>query len=371
MIASNLPFFLAFHSLCPLKKPLFELLNTAFDGDWKSVFGASEKKFLSLFSSIPKPIEIFLAQRKNISPFEIFDTLQKYDIQTLILSDPQYPALLAESSDPPVCLFYKGNIDILSDTTLSIVGSRSITSYGKQVLDTFFETLPSSLSIVSGFALGTDTYAHQRAFQNNARTICVLGNGLDTIYPRQNEMFARQLLETQIGLFVSEYFPHTPALPHHFPARNRIVASLSSATLVVEAREKSGSLITARLALEENREVFAVPGSLFSAQSQGCHQIIAKGEATAVYKAQQIIDIFGYKPQLSLFSSEKKERFSLPFSDTEKTILDYLKQNSSQSCDDITRATNMPSHTVNATLTFLQIKGVVRSVDSLYSFYES
>jgi DNA processing protein len=194
----------------------------------------------------------------------------------LTLHDPGYPRLLASIADPPLLLYIKGRAELLEQPALAIVGSRNASSQGKANATRFGQALADAgLTIVSGLALGIDAAAHEGALRGFGSTIAVVGTGLDRIYPARNEALARRIGEE--GCIVSEYVLGTPAIAGNFPRRNRIISGLSAGVLVVEAAAGSGSLITAELAAEQGREVFALPGSIHSALAKGCHQLIRKG----------------------------------------------------------------------------------------------
>lgn len=211
------------------------------------------------------------------------------DRHVVTLADSRYPASLLQTADPPLLLYVQGRLDALGHPhKLAIVGSRNPTPQGEQNARVFARSLAESgLCVVSGLALGVDGAAHTGAMEGGGPTLAVVGTGLDTVYPKRHENLARRIAET--GALVSEYPPGTPPLAAHFPQRNRIIAGLSQGTLVVEAAIRSGSLITARLAAEQGREVFAIPGSIHAPQSRGCHALIRQG-AKLVESAQDILE---------------------------------------------------------------------------------
>ena len=205
-----------------------------------------------------------------------------------VIGDKYYPQLLYQIDDPPIALFCQGQTELLELPQLAIVGSRNPSRQGVENARAFARFLAESgLVITSGMALGIDTSAHQGALAASGKTIAVIGTGPDRVYPASNYRLAHEISEK--GLIISEFSPGTEAKPGHFPRRNRLISALSLGTLVVEATLKSGSLITARLALEQGREVFAIPGSIHSPQSKGCHRLIKQG-AKLVENAQDIID---------------------------------------------------------------------------------
>lgn len=210
-------------------------------------------------------------------------------------ADPRYPDLLKQINSPPLILYAQGNLELLKSPQLAIVGSRSCTPYGQQKAQLLAQQLSQiGLTITSGLAIGIDGMAHQGALERSGNTIAVLGTGLNNIYPKRHKALADQIREK--GLLLSEFWPDTQAFPSNFPRRNRIISGLSLGTLVIEASVRSGSLITARYAIEQNREVFALPGSVDNPQACGCLKLIQQG-AKLVLTSNDIIDEF---PQLNL-----------------------------------------------------------------------
>jgi DNA processing protein len=206
----------------------------------------------------------------------------------IALGDPRYPAPLLNSADPPLLLYTQGQTEWLSAPSIAIVGSRNPTPQGIDNARQFAQHLSQAgLTVVSGLALGIDGAAHAGALPHPGRTIAVVGTGLDRVYPRQHRDLAHRI--AQLGMIVSEYPIGSAPLPHHFPQRNRIIAGLAQGLLVVEATLQSGSLISARLALESSREVFAIPGSIHAPQSRGCHALLKQG-AKLVESGQDILE---------------------------------------------------------------------------------
>lgn len=214
--------------------------------------------------------------------------LEQDNHELVVIGDNNYPQLLYQIEDPPIALFCQGNTALLGLPQLAIVGSRNPSRQGKENAHAFAKYLAESgLAITSGMALGIDTSAHQGALSASGNTVAVIGTGPDRVYPASNHKLAHEISEN--GLIISEFAPGTEAKPGHFPKRNRLISAISLGTLVVEATIKSGSLITARLALEQGREVFAIPGSIHNPQSRGCHHLIKQG-AKLVENAQDIMD---------------------------------------------------------------------------------
>lgn len=208
--------------------------------------------------------------------------------QVVTFNDETYPTLLREIPDPPLALHVRGDASLLGRPSVAIVGSRRATPYGVNAAAHLARTLvPSGLVVVSGMARGVDAAAHHAALDGGGTTIAVLGTGIDVVYPRSHARLFRRIAGH--GLVVSEFAPGTPPKPENFPMRNRVISGLSLGTVIVEATTRSGSLITARLAAEQNREVFAVPGSIFSAGSEGTHRLVQYG-AKLVHDADDVLD---------------------------------------------------------------------------------
>jgi DNA processing protein len=203
------------------------------------------------------------------------------------LVDDAYPALLRHIADPPLVLHYRGDLSLLARPAIAIVGSRRASPYAINVAELLARQLaPTGLLIVSGLALGIDCAAHTAALDSGGTTVGVLGTGIDVVYPRGNRRLFRRMEEH--GLLVTEFAPGSPPRPEHFPIRNRIISGLAHGTVIVEATSRSGSLITARLAAEQGRDVFAVPGSIFSPGSEGTHRLVQYG-AKLVHDADDVL----------------------------------------------------------------------------------
>ena len=220
-------------------------------------------------------------------PQQLQERCEKLDIDLVTIDDALYPLILKEIFDPPVVLYYRGTL-IADARRIGIVGARKFTPYGEAAAMEFGSKLAAAgVTVVSGAARGIDTRAHRGALRTG-RTVAVLGCGVDVVYPPENRRLLDQIIESG-GAVISEYGPSTQPLPAFFPARNRIISGLSEGVIVVEAAQRSGSLITAEMALSEGREVYAVPGSIYSPQSGGCHNLIRAG-ARLVESAKEILE---------------------------------------------------------------------------------
>jgi len=278
----------------------------------------------------------------------------------LPLNSPDYPELLRELADPPLALFLRGDAGLLHAPQIAVVGSRSASRSGLANAEQFSRFLASAgITVTSGLALGIDTAAHQGALQGGS-TIAVLGTGLDRVYPARNRELAHQIADK--GLLISEHLPGTPPLPQNFPRRNRIIAGLALGTLVVEAALKSGSLITARLAAEIGREVFAIPGSIHNPMARGCHALIRDG-AKLVESGEHIAEELA--SQLAL--GPETERLQVPANaqvlqiDPEHQEVLAAMGHDPVSTDQLVDRTRFSAAEISSMLLLLELQGVVLS----------
>ncbi|MFT5506174.1 MAG: DNA processing protein [Gammaproteobacteria bacterium] len=291
-------------------------LKKQFDNDFQKVLASTGQDLKHLGYS-QRIINCILSARDNSVETDL-EWLSIENNSILTFDDPDYPDLLREISDPPALLYCSGNRELLATPQIAIVGSRSCTPGGAQAAYKFAAALAQAgITVTSGMALGIDTEAHKGALSTTGRTIAVTGTGLDRIYPSSNKNLAYEI--HQHGLLISEFALGSGPTGFHFPRRNRIISGLSVGTLVVEATIRSGSLITAQQALEQGREVFAIPGSINNPQARGCHHLIRQG-AKLVDQVTDIIEeissLFGY---LNI-----KSQVETP--ETETTMLDQSEQ---------------------------------------------
>lgn len=282
--------------------------------------------------------------------------MQKLKIITINSSDKEYPELLRQIHDLPETLYCLGNLNLLKKTCFAVVGTRKLTSYGKEVAQNIVQGLvQAGFVIVSGLALGIDAVAHQTTLDCGGKTIAVLGTPLDQIYPPENSKLFQSILKNE-GLIISEYPSGYPGLRVNFALRDRLISGLSKGVLVIEAPEKSGALITAQCALDQNRDVFAIPGNVFSTNSIGPNSLIKKG-AKLVTSAQDILDEYG--SNLKLFEDLKP---ALSTKDpVQKIILAILDNNETVFIDDIVRKSEKETSKIIAALSVLEIKGLVKN----------
>lgn len=281
----------------------------------------------------------------------------------LTLSDPRYPALLKEIPDPPPILYVRGDPSILDQLQLAMVGSRNPSAGGKQIAHDFAQSLShNGFTITSGLALGIDAASHQGALDADGHTIAVAGTGLDRIYPARHRKLGHDILEK--GVIVSEFAPGTPPIASNFPRRNRIISGLSVGTVVVEAALKSGSLITARLAAEQGREVFAIPGSIHNPLSQGSHSLIQQGAKLT----NQISDIFEELTHLIPLFSTHQNSTPVPPNSSQINHHPFLENIGFEpiSIDTLVECSGLTAEAVSSMLLTLELQGIVTSSGGLF-----
>jgi DNA processing protein len=290
-----------------------------------------------------------ITRREKIDIHKIAAEWSQKRINVCTLNDDDYPQNLKTIFDPPAVFYYRGELAD-KDTMVAIVGARRATAYGKNAAGWIAAELAGAgVGVVSGAARGIDTSAHLGALKSGY-TIAVLGCGVDVVYPRENTRLLADIAER--GLIISEYSPGTPPIPGYFPARNRIISGLSKGVIVVEAAEKSGALITADFALEEGRDVFAVPGSIFSAASKGVHRLIKQG-AKLIENADDILEEYGLQRQ----NAAKLNTISLTPEET--TVYKALAEDCPLLPDEILPKVSLPANSVSYLLIQLELKGLV------------
>ncbi len=286
------------------------------------------------------------------------------------ITDNNYPKLLREISHAPEFFYVWGrreNFYLLDSPSIAVVGTRRCSEYGRETARYFASSLSQSgLTIVSGLANGIDEEAHKAVLKTGGKTIAVIGSGMDkeSLYPSNNYALAREIAESD-GLVISEHKAGVPALPQHFPQRNRIVSGLCLGVIVVEAKEKSGALITADFALQQNREVFAVPGPIFNLNSAGPNLLIQKG-AKLVLKPEDVLEeLTNISLAFNIPENRRNEKEHLLDSEEERKIMEILRQEC-LNIDEITQKLNLPITTISPVLSVLEIKGIVAKRDEKY-----
>ncbi|MFA5184780.1 MAG: DNA-processing protein DprA [Patescibacteria group bacterium] len=359
-----------FQKIGPLKLRTLEKYFLDLRRAWSA--GRSELERAGLKPELAKE---FTEWRSSFQMTVALSELEKENIDYVTWHETAYPRILKEISVPPPLLYYRGRLDGIEHKRLSVVGARQHSAYAEKVIT---EILPpaigAGIEIVSGLALGVDTLAHRVAIGASGRTIAILGSGLkaDLIYPSANRHLAAEIITTG-GALISEFPPQTPPYRQNFPQRNRIIAGLSQATLVIEAQQKSGSLITAAYALEQNREVLAVPGNIFSKFSDGPNRLIGAG-AKIILSAEDILDIFGIPANAPIPAGHIKDSAqSAPYRPTNKAeaiIYGLLQAATARAekitADQIIKTSQLDTALVNSTLSILEIAGIAKNTESGY-----
>ena len=329
----------------------------AFFGDLSNAWQAPAEAFRA--AGLPeKSVENLVRLRTETDLDQLYESILAQDISVLIPSEPEYPRLLREINQPPPVLYVRGSLTPADDFSVAMVGTRKVTPYGKQIArDTSTFLAGHGLTIVSGLARGVDALAHQHALKAGGRTIAVLGSGVDVIYPPEHRKLAEAIIEN--GAIISDYPIGTKPEGVNFPPRNRIISGLSLATIVVEAGERSGALITAEFAVEQGRDVFAVPGNVFSPMSHGTNRLIQDG-AYAMISPQNVLDGLG----LAQVDEFQAARQTLPADTTEAKILQVLDFEPVH-VDEICHAADLAVETVTAALTMMELKGMVQHVGGM------
>ncbi len=303
-----------------------------------------------------------LAKNHSINPEKEWGRLDKNDARLILKEDEQYPKLLREISDAPFGLYVKGSL-VFQPPTLAIVGTRRATSEGLRLAQKFAQALAEhNLTVVSGLALGIDQAAHWGAVNAGGKTIAVLANGLDDVYPQQNRSLAEKIINDG-GALISEYPIGTPSLPHQFLERNRIISGLSLGTLVIEAPFESGALVTARCAVEQNREVFVIPGPLTNKNYVGSYQLLKSGAALVTEIADICLAL-----NLPLINTQNQKVGRQKLTPEQLMVLNYIEAaGHSLPVDKIIQLTKLEPHVVNQALATLIINDIIKEYNGRYS----
>lgn len=328
---------------------LFPNLETA----WQSLT-AGDLEFLG---ENKDSISYFFERKKAIHQKTLEEKLLKNNIQVVYFCDPTFPKKLQHISQCPVFLYMQGNWEPEHNFALAVVGTRTPTHYGKKITETFVQDLSEELTIVSGLASGVDSIAHETCVIKNRPTVAVLGSGILSLYPKSNTALAKKIVETG-GVICSEFPLECQADAFHFPKRNRIISGLSLGTLVIEGKEKSGSLITADFALEHNREVFAVPGSILSAYSAGPNKLIQTGQAKLVLSANDVFEELNLSHSKQTHEAQEVFQFQ---NENEKKVFETLSHEGVD-VTFISEKTELVPHLIASTLTLLEMKGFVENM---------
>jgi DNA processing protein len=331
----------------------------AYCGSAEAVFKATKSKLLK--------VPLVGAERADsIINADVFEQakaevkfISDYNIKPLLYSDPDYPRRLKECADMPFILYYKGNADLNADKVVGVVGTRNITEYGKEVTKKFIADLAAqNILVVSGLAYGVDIMAHNAALENQLKTVGVMAHGLNQIYPAQHKPTAKKMVDH--GGLLTEYTSQAEMHPSFFPQRNRIVAGMCDAVVVIESAVKGGALITANIANSYNKDVFAIPGRTGDKYSAGCNFLIKTFKATMIESAANMLEAMNWDDAAK--PKKRKAQLSLTLSPEEQKIYQLLSENKELEIDRIVTLSEMSGGEIAATLLEMEMSGVLVSL---------
>ncbi|MFT3681625.1 MAG: DNA-processing protein DprA [Ferruginibacter sp.] len=329
-------------------------------GDAQSVFKAKKKELESIEG-------IGTIRANSIKSFDNFMSsgeevkfIEQYKITPLFITDKNYPQRLLNCYDSPLLLYYRGTADLNTSKIISIVGTRNNTDYGKTACEDLLKGLAGeNILVISGLAFGVDTIAHKAALKNNLPTLGVLAHGLDRIYPSQNKSLAKQMLDN--GGLITEFISHSNPDKQNFPKRNRIVAGMCDAVVVIETGKKGGSLITAELGNGYNKDVFAIPGKINDSKSEGCNYLIKNNKASLITGAADLLEMMNWVPVQSKHIKKQRELF-IDLGADEKIIYDILKENEQLQIDELYFKSGLSSSATAAALLSLEMQNIIAAL---------
>jgi DNA processing protein len=356
VIAKELAYWVGFNIIPGIGRVKFSQLENFFgnlDKAWKAA--PTELTRAGLDHNTVRAIETW---RPKIDLDSEMEKIDQNNIRAFTYHDDGYPTRLKEIYDYPPIIYIRGELTAADELCVSVVGTRRATAYGRQVTQEITADLAhNNITVISGLARGIDTVAHRTAIESGGRTIAVFACGLDTVYPSENTILARSIIKQ--GALISEYPLGAKPRPDNFPRRNRIMSGMSLGVLVIEADESSGAIITAHMALEQNREVFAIPGSILSPMSRGTNRLIQEG-AKLVRTCQDIFEELNLAT--SIYQIEMKE-MKTP-SETETLLLKQLGAEPVH-IDQVCLGSGLPISTVSSTLAIMELNGMVRQISSM------
>jgi DNA processing protein len=350
---NELPYWLAFNRIPGIGPKRYQAMLSYF-GTLSAAWAASTGD-LRTAGLDTQAVRLLTRERAGIDPDAELEDLEKQGVHALTWADPAFPARLREIDDSPPVLYLLGNLMAVDELAVAVVGTRRPTPYGRQVAEELSYQLASSrITVVSGLARGVDAIAHRAALQAGGRTLAVLACGLDMVYPPEHAKLAREIAEN--GAVISEQPIGTQPRGDYFPRRNRILSGLSLGVLLIEGDLKSGAMITADKGLNQNREVFAVPGSIFSPQSRGPNSLIQQG-AKLVTSVEDILE------ELNLTTAPQQIEMKelIPATDTEASVLRHISKEPAH-IDEVCRESGLPASTVSSLLAMMELKGLIRQM---------
>ena len=332
-----------------------------------TIYGSAQAVFKAKKKELENIEGIGTVRAKSIRDFtdlsgaeEELRFIEKYRIKPLFITANDYPKRLLNCCDGPALLYYRGNADLNASKIIAIVGTRNNGDYGRIVCEKLVVELQAeNVLIISGLAFGIDTIAHKAALKNNLQTVAVLAHGLDRIYPTQNKLLAKQM--TEQGGLLTDFISKTNPDKQNFPRRNRIVAGMCDALVVIESGLKGGSLITAELANGYNKDVFAIPGRTTDPKSEGCNYLIKNNKAALINSAADLLENMGWLIQKKTVPKKQRELF-IELSPDEKIILSILQEKESTQLDELYLKSGLSSSSVAAALLMLEMECLVVSL---------
>lgn len=330
----------------------------AYCGGVKAVFTENKRSLIKIPGIGAQTVDAIASHSVFDRAEEELQFIEKQNITPIFYLDSNYPQRLRNCTDSPLLLFYKGNAELNAEKIIAMVGTRKATEYGRDICHKIIEGLASyNATIVSGLAYGIDTWSHKAAIDNNLPTVGVLGHSLDRIYPYANRFLAEKMLEN--GGLLCEYISNTKPDRENFPMRNRIIAGICDAVVVVEAGASGGALITAEIANSYNRDVFAVPGRLIDPQSEGCNKLIKINKAALIQSADDISYLLNWETSSKQKKPAQRELF-INLTPEEQLIVDALKEKGELAIDELMLQTNLLSTKAAGILLNLEFEGVIR-----------
>jgi DNA processing protein len=356
----DLKFLIALKSIPMIGDILARRLITAFSSA-ETIFNLSVQDMLKA-PGIGKNIADHIVSNKGkalVLAEKELEYIEKESVKALHFYEDAYPERLKHCIDAPLYIFYKGNVDLNAQHVMSVVGTRSSTVYGRTMCSKIIKKMNiPGLQVVSGLAYGIDTAAHQAAVEDNISTIAVLGHGLKSLYPAENRALADKIMQN--GALLTEFLSHETPEREHFPIRNRIIAGLSDATVVVEARSRGGALITAEIANSYNRDVFSVPGRAGDRNSKGCNWLIRTNRAMLIETAEQL------KYHMSWESPEedksKQTKLNIVLDSRSQELFDFIEKNGETDIDSLCRTLNLTMNAAAVLLLDLEFQGLINSL---------
>jgi DNA processing protein len=323
----------------------------------------AKKTFLEKIEGIGPIRAASIAAFKNFTHAEEeIKFIEKYKIQPLFITDPAYPKRLLNCYDSPTLLFYKGEADLNATKMVAVIGTRSNTDYAKQVTEKLVKELTEQqVTIVSGLAFGVDAIAHKAAVKNGLPTVGVLAHGLDQLYPAEHTGLAKDMIKHRGGL-LTEFRSGSKPDKHNFPTRNRVVAGMCDATIVIETGLKGGSMITAELANSYNKDVFAIPGKVTDTKSTGCNYLIKNNKAMLLTDAAELIQVMQWEDKAQRKKEKKSQReLFIEMTEDEKKIVAILREKDTVHIDEINGKSGLSSSAVAGAMLNLELQGIIAS----------